>query len=240
MTIKWQKRKKQLEKLLLKLGLVDFKKVDLSLLDLALTHPSFSKTNNYQVLEFVGDSVIRLLAAQVLLETYPKASLGEYASIRSILVSDRLLAEIGESYGIKNYMLLSETAAADKIGKTSILADAFEAILGALYLSTNTMELIRPWLDPVLKEKAEEINQDPAKRNYKDALQEWTQAQYRVLPKYVVKNNPKAKIETDKFIAEVWLKDQNLGTGIGRTKKAAQQAAAKQAFLLVSNKEKEK
>ena len=141
------------------------------LLDLALTHPSISRTHNYEQLEFVGDSVVRLATAELLLEIYPQEPVGEFAAIRSILVSDRVLAELAESYGIEPYMLIGANAMGNPSGRQSWLADAFEAVLGALYLSTNNMDLIRPWLDSALKLKAEQVRNDPARLNYKDALQ---------------------------------------------------------------------
>lgn len=225
------RRSKQLQTLIQKLGLPTTTSVDWSLLDLALTHPSISREKNYQQLEFVGDAVVRLAAAQVLLETYPDALVGEYAAVRSMMVSDRTLAEFAEYYGLERYLSISSSAIADKAGKISRLADAFEAVLGALYLSTGTMTLVRPWLDDLLKEKAVEIRQDPARQNYKDALQEWTQAQYKLLPEYRVKEVIPPHNEEERFNAEVWLGDRILGTGVGRSKKTAEQAAAKEAFL---------
>lgn len=227
------RRSKQLQTLVQKLGLPATAPVNWSLLDLALTHPSISKERNYQQLEFVGDAVVRLAAAEVLLETYPDAAVGEFAAVRSIMVSDRTLAEFAESYGLERYLSISSSAAADKAGRVSRLADAFEAVLGALYLSTQTMALVRPWLDDLLKEKAAEIRQDPARQNYKDALQEWTQAQYKVLPQYRVREIQPTNGDRERFTAEVWLNDRKLGVGTGRSKKAAEQAAAKEAFLSV-------
>jgi ribonuclease III len=227
------RRSKQLQTLIQKLGLPATTSVDWSLLDLALTHPSISREKNYQQLEFVGDAVVRLAAAQVLLETYPDALVGEYAAVRSMMVSDRTLAEFAENYGLERYLSISSSAIADKAGKISRLADTFEAVLGALYLSTGTMTLVRPWLDDLLKEKAAEIRQDPARQNYKDALQEWTQAQYKLLPEYRVKEVIPPHNEEERFHAEVWLGDRILGTGVGRSKKTAEQAAAKEAFLSV-------
>jgi ribonuclease-3 len=225
------RRHKQLQNLVKKLGLPEDSPIDWHLLDLALTHPSISRERNYQQLEFVGDAVVRLAAAEILMETYPQAPVGEFAAIRSILVSDRFLAEFADFYGIERYLLLDPKAAGDKVGRQSRLADAFEAVLGALYLSTYTMKLVRPWLDEYLKKKAEEIRQDPARQNYKDALQEWTQAHYKTLPEYQVEEIKKVGLDGDRFLAKVGLKDKLLGTGTGRTKKAAEQAAAKEAFL---------
>ena len=240
------RRQKQLEKFLGKLGLPSAVDVDLSLLDLALTHPSISRTHNYEQLEFVGDSVVRLIAAELLLETYPQESVGEFAAIRSILVSDRVLAELAQSYGVEPYLLIGTNATGNPIGRQSWLADAFEAVLGALYLSTHNMDLIRPWLDRALKTRAAEVLNDPARFNYKDALQEWTQRKHKILPEYRVKENQFKPSKTEatpdpssyqahRFIAEVWLENRCLGIGIGRSKKAAEQAAAKEALLAIPN-----
>ena len=236
------RRQKQLHKFIQKLGLPATAPVNWSLLNLALTHPSISSNDNYEQLEFVGDSVVRLIAAELLLETYPQEPVGEFAAIRSILVSDRVLAELAENYGIEPYLLIGTNATGNPLGRQSWLADAFEAVLGALYLSTRNMDLIRPWLDRTLKTKAAQVRSDPARLNYKDALQEWTQRKYKILPEYRVRENkrfkssahrPKLSAQVDRFLAEVWLKDRCLGKGYGRSKKASEQAAAKEAFLAV-------
>ncbi len=117
------------------------------------------------------------------------------------------------------------------ISGNSRLADAFEAVLGALYLSTHTLELVRPWLDPHFKQLAVEIRADPARLNYKAALQEWTQAHFKVLPEYRVQETSHA---LERFTAEVWLRGQQLGQGKGRSIKTAEQAAAQMAFLAIN------
>ncbi|ACK66820.1 Ribonuclease III [Rippkaea orientalis PCC 8801] len=231
MTFSDPRRDKQLRTLIQKLGLSEQSPVNYFWLDLALTHPTISQEKNYQQLEFLGDSVIRLAAAELLLETYPNAPVGEFAALRSMMVSDRTLAELADSFTLESYLLVSDSAAKDKVGRVSRLADAFEAVLGALYLSTHTMELIRPWLDELLKVKAEEIRQDPARQNYKDAVQEWTQAQYKLLPEYRVQTIKSLPTEQPYFLAEVWLQNRKLGSGEGRSKKMAEQAAAKDAFF---------
>jgi len=224
------RRNRDLKQLVQRLGLTDTTAVDWKLLDLALTHPSASSTANYQQLEFVGDAVVRLVASELLLETYPQSPVGDFAAIRSILVSDRVLAEFAESYGMERFLLMAGSAAKNKAGARSRLADTFEAVLGALYLSTHSMSLVRPWLDPILKEKADQIRQDPARQNYKDALQEWTQAHYKVLPHYQVEESGNGYDDPKRFTAYVWLKERFLSKGKGRSKKAAQQAAAQAAY----------
>ena len=246
------RRKKQLQKLVQKLGLSLSEPINWSLMDLALTHPSISPTHNYEQLEFVGDSVVRLVTAELLLEDYPQEKVGEFAAVRSILVSDRVLAQLAESYGIEPYLIIGTNATGNLTGRQSWLADAFEAVLGALYLSTHNMDLIRPWLDPALKTKAVEVMNDPARYNYKDALQEWTQGKYKTLPKYKVaenqelnsvrKKNSKLISRQDlalrherRFVAEVWFQGNLLGKGYGRSKKASEQAAARSAFEKIQN-----
>ena len=235
--IKDPRRQKQLQKLLQKLGLLEPVSVDWDLLDLALTHPTASAEANYEQLEFVGDAVVRLAASEFLWETYPDASVGEFSAVRKVLVSDRILAQIADSYGLERYLLVSASAISDTAGQTSRLADAFEALLGALYLSTHTLELVRPWLDSHFKTLSTEIRQDPAHQNYKDALQEWTQAQYQKLPEYRVQENRRFHGDPERFTAEVWLQGKQLGQGKGQSKKAAEQAAAKEAFLALTNRE---
>jgi ribonuclease-3 len=237
MTVKDPRRQKQLHQFIQKLGLPEHAPVQWILLDKALTHPSISAEANYEQLEFVGDAVVRLASSELLFETYPNSPVGEFAAIRSVLVSDRTLAQFAQIYGLERYLLVSSSAASDKAGETSRLADAFEAVLGALYLSTHTLQLIRPWLDPHLQKLADEIRQDPARQNYKDALQEWTQAHYKILPQYRLKETSLVHGDAHRFTAEVWLQDRRLGEGTGRSKKAAEQAAAKEAFLQVVGKE---
>ncbi|BAU05487.1 ribonuclease III [Fischerella major NIES-592] len=237
MTLAYPRRQRQLESLVRKLGLAIEAPIKWQLLDLALTHPTVSESANYEHLEFVGDAVVRLVAAIVLWENYPNCPVGDFAAIRSVLVSDRILAQLARSYGFELYLLVAGSATADKAGQQSRLADAFEAVLGALYLSTNNLDLIRPWLDPHFKELAAEIRLDPARLNYKAALQEWTQAQFKVLPEYRVVEISQPHNNQERFIAQVWLHGQKFGEGKGRSIKAAEQAAAKVAFLTLSTQE---
>lgn len=230
MTLSYPRRQKQLQSLVQRLGLPATAPIKWHLLDLALTHPSFSAQANYEQLEFIGDAVVRLVAAEVLWETYPDDPVGEFAAIRSVLVSDRILAILATQYGFELYLLVSGSATNDKAGEESRQADAFEAVVGALYLSTHTLELIRPWLDPHFKKLAAEIRSDPARLNYKAALQEWTQAEFKVLPEYRVQETTQLGAG-DRFSAQVWLQGRQIGQGTGRSIKAAEQAAAQVAFL---------
>ncbi len=205
-------------------------KINWSLLDLALTHATASVTDNYEQLEFLGDAALRLVVAEFLLEVYPSAAVGELAAIRSILVSDRTLFRLAESYGIERFLLVSDSANSDRDGRESRLAESFEAIIGALYLSTHTLDLIRPWLDLHLQRITAEVVEDPARQNYKAALQEWSQGHYKQVPTYRVQQDSQLHGDPERFTVEVWLQDECLGQGKGRSIKAAEQAAAQVAY----------
>ncbi len=234
MSLAYPRRQRQLESLIERLGVPNKAVIQWELLDLALIHPSVSDKANYEQLEFVGDAVVRLVAAQVLWENYGEFPVGEFAAIRSVLVSDRILSKLARVYGLELYLQVAGGASNDRAGMESRLADAFEAVLGALYLSTNNLELIRPWLDSHFKELAAEIRLDPARLNYKAALQEWTQGQFKTLPEYRVTQNH-SQTDRNRFEAEVWLNGEKLGWGKGRSIKSAEQAAAKVAFLSINS-----
>ena len=224
------RRQQELHRLVLKLGLSKSAPVHWEKLDLALTHISVSTETNYEQLEFLGDAALRLAAAEFLLETYPNLKVGEMAAIRSHLVSDRTLADLAECYGLERYLLISASAAGDRAGRQSRLADAFEAILGALYLSTQNLRLIRPWLDSHLQRLATEVRTDPALQNYKAALQELTQAHNHTLPEYRVQEIRHSHGDPERFSAEAWFQGKQWGYGKGASIKLAEQAAAEKAF----------
>ncbi len=231
LSLPYPHRQKQLQALVQKLGLPASVPIQWHLLDLALTHPTLSATANYEQLEFVGDAVVRLTAAEFLFETYPELPVGEFTAIRSVLVSDRTLAQLAAYYALDRYLLVSESAVKDTLGRESRLAEAFEAILGALYLSTHSLTHIRSWLDPHLQARVTEIRADPARQNYKAALQEWTQRHHKTLPEYRVTETAGRIGAADRFSAEVWVQGIAIAQGDGRSIKAAEQAAAQTAFL---------
>ena len=224
-------RSRQLRQLVEKLGLSAESPVKWELLDLALTHPTVSGEANFERLEFVGDAVVKLAAAEFLFETYSDSKEGVLSAIRAVLVSDRSLAAIADSYGFDRYLLVGSSAMRDRVGRETRLADALEAVLAALYLSTHDLQLIRPWLDSHLHDLTETIRRDPTLQNYKGALQVWTQTHHQTLPEYRVTEVGQTYGDAERFVAEVWLKGKQWGQGKGQSKKAAEQAAAQIAFL---------
>ena len=224
------RRPKQLKTFVATLGLTDDSHVLWELLDRALTHATYSPDQNYEQLEFVGDAVIRLVAGEFLFELFPHASEGELSAIRSILVSDRILSQIATCYGLDRYLLMAPSAANDITGEETRRAAAFEAILGALYLSTHDFSLIRPWLDTHLHTQTDTIRKDPTRQNYKGALQGLTQEHYHQLPEYRTSEIGQIHGDRERFASEIWLLDACWGRGKGQSKKAAEQAAAQIAY----------
>jgi ribonuclease-3 len=218
----------RLKRCLQKLGLPADLEVDWQRLDLALTHESADPTDNYEQLELLGDAVLRLAATECLQETFPQASVGELSVLRAGLISDRTLAQLASQLGLESYLL---TRAIKSRGlPTQRLADAFEAVAAVLYLETRDLSLIRPWLDPHWQRLAHALHQDPVRQNYKDALQQITQAQDRTLPEYRTVEKRPVDGHPQRYRSEVWFRATCWGTGYGPTKKQAEQAAAREAY----------
>ena len=197
------RRQRELVRLLEEMGLeqvrlekVNYQKFDWLLIDRSLVHPSFSTVYNNDQLEFVGDSVLRLSVSLFLQEHYGDRSVGDLAALRSHLVSDKTLAEIASVYELQKYVVVSNAARNDSQALRSLLADALEALMAALYI--------------------------PALGNYKVALQELTQGRWKRLPEY--RNLPSQ--ENNLFSVEVWFDNRCWGKGQGKSIKAAQQEAA--------------
>jgi ribonuclease-3 len=224
-------RQKQLEKLIARFGLSPTAPIQWPLLDLALTHPSLSAIDNYEQLEFLGDAVLRLFVANQFWDHDSDSTVGKWTAIRSVLVSDRTLADIAKAFGLERFLRVAPSAARDPQGEDSRLANALEAVLGALYLSTNNFGLIEPWLKPELEQRATQVRSDPTYQNYKAALQQWTQGHYRQLPEYRVEEMLNLETPLLRFKAQVWLQNKCLGSGYGPSRKAAEKAAAEVAYL---------
>jgi ribonuclease III len=231
MALLYLRRQKQLQSLINSLGLTVDDEFDWLLLDRALIHATADPLNNYEQLEFVGDAVVKLAAAEFLYSEYAHLGVGDFTALRSVLVSDRILAQISEEYGFEHYLVVATSAQSDRAGRSTRLADALESVLAALYLQDHTLKLVQPWLNPHFHRLSEEILADPARQNYKAALQNWTQAKHKILPEYRHQELSQVHNDPERFGAEVWLQGEMLSRGTGRSIKAAEQDAARSAFL---------
>lgn len=219
-----------LRRCVVQLGLPDSSLIDWELLDQALTHSSASTQRNNERLEFLGDAVLRLAAGEFLMEQYPDAGVGDLSTIRSHLVSDQTLTSIAEKLALESFLQISSAAAGDYAARPARLADAVEAILAVLYLSTGDLKLARRWLDPHFVTLAEQLNQHPEQHNPKTALQELIQKQHKTLPEYRTAEVNTIHGDPGRFRSEVWFRDRCLGSGLGASRKAAEQAAALEGY----------
>jgi ribonuclease-3 len=158
---------------------------DVALLEVALTHCSVGANNNERF-EFLGDSLINLVLAEALYRKFPRATEGELTRLRALCVRGDTLAEIAESLQLGDYLKLGVGELKSGGSKRpSIIADALEATIAAIYLDSNfeTMKrCVLTWYEPRLQHMTMAMNQkDP-----KTQLQEWLQGRKLALPKYTV------------------------------------------------------
>ena len=208
--------------------------LDETLVEKALTHPSYTKELNldellsYERLEFFGDSVLKLFTSKLLYSIYPSYPEGELSKIRSILVSDNILSKIAFEIGLDKLIKLGP--AEEKQGgrkRESDLACSLEALLGAYYLNNKHQE-IEEFIKEYLIPYAKDIDEHFEKYNAKDLLQQYTQGIDKTLPVYktVAVPGPAHKPE---FEVEVEWQNKILATAFGKSKKEAQQNCAYQA-----------
>ncbi len=229
---------KNLSKLQEKIG---YRFNSIELLRQALTHRSFSAENNQEKdnerLEFLGDAVLELTISHILYEKFPCLSEGELTKMRAGLVNELSLAELSNKITLGKYIRLGKGE--EKSGgrkKSSILSDTMEAILGAIYLDggfKRAFEVIEKLF--LNKIEQENFEQKPLK-DYKSMLQEFTQANSHVLPIYKVLE-AKGPDHDKHFTVGLWLNEKFLATGKGKSKKEAEQQAAKKALEVLIKEE---
>lgn len=201
------------------------------LVEKALTHSSFTKENdinsleNYERLEFFGDSVLKLFTSKLLYEIYPEAPEGELSKIRSILVSDAILAQIAIQIGVDKLLKLGPSE--EKQGgrkRESNIACALEALLGAYYLNGKQTE-IEKFIKDYVMVFAEDVDKHFEKYNAKDILQQYTQGIDKTLPVYrtLAVRGPAHK---PVFEVEVEWQGSVIASATGKSKKEAQQNCA--------------
>ena len=201
----------------------------------ALKHRSFlSVTNESRLLsnerlELLGDAVLGLVVTEYLYKNFPLKEEGELTAIKSLLVSRKILATVSRQIGLGQGILLND--AEEKAGgrdRTSIIADAFEAILGAIYLDGG-LSIAVNFINETLLCKTDEILSEEQHKNFKSILLEYSQGNNMGLPQYLVKKEEGP--DHDKlFTIEVLINKEVLGLGIGNSKKKAEQMSAKNAL----------
>ena len=212
---------------------------DIRHLRLALTHSSYAHECPRQTggqynerIEFLGDAVLELIVSDFLYRNYPKKSEGEMTKTRASLVCEFSLAGCARDLSLGNYIYLNKGE--DRTGgrdRDSILSDAFESVLGAIYLDGG-LEAARVFLQSAL---LKDIQNKQLFYDAKTTLQEVVQAKKNQTLSYniVGEEGPQHAKE---FLAEVCINEKPIATGKGHTKKAAEQHAAYQALLMMNQK----
>ena len=207
---------------------------DRQLLQLALTHRSYiyetagAGQSSNERLEFLGDSVLALISADFLYRTFPQLTEGELTDARAVLVRTETLANFAREMNLGNFLLMGK-GEQHTGGGQRVLASAFEAILGAIYLDQGllaTQNFVVPKLAPI----AHNIVEKRLFKDNKSRFQELAQAHDGITPAYrlVSQEGPSHKRE---FTVEVLLGDTVVGRGQGRNKQTAEQEAARDAML---------
>lgn len=214
---------------------------DPELLEQALTHKSFfvenraDCTGDNEKLEFLGDAVLDLIVSDLLLKKFPLESEGDLSQRRSGLVNETILASLGKKLELGNHIRLGKgESASGGASKQRIVASAFEAIVGALFLSEGYARASE-FVAPLIEEKIEESKSlDLNPEDFKTRFQEWVQKKHKTTPVYEVTSEVGQDHEK-MFSVVVKVLDEVKSEGVGKSKKAAEQAAAKKALSEVKS-----
>ena len=192
----------------------------------ALTHKSYKKVFNNERLEYLGDAVLNLIVGEFLFNKFPGSNEGELSKIRASLVNEKGFTKLALAINLGDYIYLSEAEDRNQgRKKASILSDAFEAIMGAIYIESG-LTVLKPMILKLLDENYEEINLNELFSDYKTALQEVTQAKFGAIPVYKLESAVGPDHEKE-FELSLWINDKHYATAKGKSKKLAQQASAK-------------
>lgn len=201
----------------------------------ALKHRSYlpvsqeQRIHSNERLELLGDSVLGLTVVEFLYHRYPEKEEGELTNMKSLIVSRRILAKIARSMRLGRFFLLSE--AEERAGgrsRASINSDALEAIIGAIYLDGGLVHA-RRFIEEKILTSFDEVIQDELHTNFKSMLLEYSQSQNMGSPCYHVQAIDGPDHERT-FTIQVKIQDDILGAGTAKSKKRAEQLAAREAL----------
>jgi ribonuclease-3 len=195
----------------------------------ALTHKSYKKPYNNERLEFLGDAVLDLIVGEYLFKKFPKEDEGLLSKIRASLVNEKGFTRLALEINIGDAILIS-SAEENNSGRTkpSLLSNAFEAIIGAIYLESG-IEVTSEIAIRLIENSYETIDLNSLSKDFKTTLQELTQADFGETPTYKMVRSfgPDHKKE---FEIAIELQNKTIASAIGKSKKEAQQRAAEIAL----------
>ena len=203
----------------------------------ALTHRSYAFEQELDVnnerLEFLGDAVLGLVVTDVAYRDFPGMPEGELAKLRAAIVNMSALADVARALRLGDFIMLGKgEEMSGGRDKASILADALEAILGAIYLDRG-LGTARAFIERVFRPRMVAYVRGEGERDYKTILQELASADLHAMPEYKISDQGPDHLK--EFTATVFLNGKAWGRGIGRSKKEAEQQAAHEAYEKLSD-----
>ncbi len=226
---------KNLDELELRIG---YRFADRTLLERALTHASFANEHSgnrimcNERLEFLGDSVLSLTVCSYLYSAYPTLPEGRLTVLRKNLVCQRALADYGMQISLGDFLLLGKGEAKDGREKPKLLEDAFEALLGAMYLDSGNLNTVSAFLLPFVRTELQKMETElQPLEDYKTLLQQYVQQTPGEELRYeTVSEDGPDNAKT--FTVQALINSNCFGTGCGSSKKEAEQNAAREALKL--------
>jgi ribonuclease-3 len=202
---------------------------------MALTHRSFAFEHGLEVtnerLEFLGDSVLGLVVTDMAYREFPDMPEGQLAKLRAAVVNMQALAEVARTLELGQVVLLGrgeeQSGGRDK---ASILADALEAVFGAIYLDLG-LDAAQELVERLFRPRMQAYVRGEGDRDHKTILQELASQELRAMPEYRLEE--RGPDHEKEFTATVFLGGEAFGTGAGRSKKEAEQQAAREAYARI-------
>lgn len=217
---------------------IHYKIIDKNYFVTALTHRSFLKVKSNPMrigiisnerLEFLGDAVLDLVVAEYLYKNFPLNEEGDLTKFRSILVNKKFLAERAKNMRLQDFMLASYTARKSiEEGYDTILSDAYEALVGAVFMDSG-YESAKEFLNEEIFKKLDIKWLNQFDENHKSRFLEYVQAHTDFIPEYAIIKEEGPE-HNKLFTVEVFVNKRSLGIGKGKSKKQAEQEAAKNAL----------
>ena len=192
----------------------------------ALTHSSVEKEINYEKLEFFGDAVLRLAASNFIDKKFSNLSVGKRSELRSLIVSDEWLTRLGKKINIEKVIIKGPKALGDENSRNTIIGEATEALIGAIYRCFNSIQEVNIWLDDFWEKDSVVFLEAPYKFNAKSSLQEWCQKKGFDLPEYKIIEVSKNHGDPKRFSCEIFINGSKEASSFGQSHKKAEKNAA--------------
>jgi ribonuclease III len=221
-------------------GEICYQFINPSLLNVALTHKSYANERSgatypdNERLEFLGDSVLNVSISHLIMERFPHCHEGELTRLRASLVNQKFLARISKNLGINRYLLLGKgESRRGGREKSSLISDAYEALIGAIYLDggfEKAFGVVEKQFTPLLDKGLTDDG------DFKTKVQQVSQSRFGCSPRYRL-SDVRGPEHDKTFGAEIFIDGRLYGYGIGKNKKEAQQNAAQEALKRISGEQ---